>query len=59
MAYYDLTKPERQALFAEMKSTILSAFQTNNTLNLLHYMDDSDTYIRKNAYLIIGNQYFV
>ncbi|MES2478340.1 MAG: HEAT repeat domain-containing protein [Bacteroidota bacterium] len=54
MAYYDLSKEERNAVVAEMSATILAEINCNNYKLIYNYFGTIDTYIRKNAYIIIG-----
>ncbi|MDQ3046458.1 MAG: sister chromatid cohesion protein PDS5 [Bacteroidota bacterium] len=57
MAFYDLDKKERQDLVLLMHQEILVALKKNSNEKILLYFSDEDTYIRKNAYLIIGKIY--
>ncbi|MFY8033791.1 MAG: HEAT repeat domain-containing protein [Flexibacteraceae bacterium] len=54
MAFYDLPKPEREALVKTMELTLVSEFEAGLTTAMLQYFSDDDTYIRKAAYIIIG-----
>lgn len=54
MAFYDLTKQERDALVNQMQAVILNDVSATKHTNLLPYFADEDTYIRKTAYLAIG-----
>lgn len=54
MAYYDLSKEERTSVVAEMSALIHSEILSQKYENIYNYFDDVDTYIRKNAYLIIS-----
>jgi len=57
MAFYDLSKPDRNELVEKMNSKIFSELQTNKDKFILAYFSDEDTYIRKTAYLAIGKIY--
>ncbi len=54
MGYYDLTKDERVQFYSKMKDDILIDITENKLHYILLYAADSDTYIRKNTYLILG-----
>jgi vesicle coat complex subunit len=54
MAYYDLSKPQKEALYLQMKSNVEEALTRNSCPELIAYSSDEDTYIRKNTYLILG-----
>lgn len=58
MAYYNLTAEERATLKISMKEKILQELQVDQYPATLHFFSDNDTYIRKNAYLLIGRLYF-
>lgn len=58
MAFYDLSKPEREKLVAEISADILREIQSKQLFKTIHYFSDEDTYIRKSAYLAIGRIYF-
>jgi 3-methyladenine DNA glycosylase AlkC len=57
MGYYDLSKHEREKLVNKMKENVIQDISNSGTDNILKYASDSDTYIRKNVYLIIGRNY--
>ncbi len=57
MAFYSLTKAEREVVVSNIHNSILSEFKTKKLKNILLYFDDEDTYIRKSAYLAIGRIY--
>ena len=59
MAFYDLTKAEREILLASIHGAILDEFRTEKLKNILLYFDDEDTYIRKSAYLATGRIYLL
>ncbi|MFA6152165.1 MAG: HEAT repeat domain-containing protein [Chitinophagaceae bacterium] len=54
MAYYDLSKEERNGVVLEMSGEIISELNSNKHKKINNYLNNPDTYIRKNAYLIIG-----
>jgi hypothetical protein len=54
MAYYDLTKAERQARSAEIYADIISGTRACSTAPFIGHFSDEDTYIRKAAYLSTG-----
>lgn len=56
MAYYDLSKEERIALYKKMEANLASGLHNNNIDALVMYANDPDTYIRKNTYLAIGRE---
>lgn len=56
--YYDLPKPERDALNRQMKVYLLADLRHGKRQHILPYFSDEDTYIRKNAYLHIGKIYW-
>ena len=58
MAYYDLSKAEREAYVVSMKENIRQDLEVNQSQHIVHYFSDEDTYIRKNGYLLIGRIYF-
>lgn len=58
MAYYDLSKEERAIVVAEMTGVILSELNSGKYKQIYIYFDNPDTYIRKNAYLIISKIFF-
>ncbi len=58
MAFYDLSKPERIKLVAEISDTILGELKSARVKITLEYFKNEDTYIRKSAYLSIGRLYF-
>ncbi|MDE5416021.1 HEAT repeat domain-containing protein [Alkalihalobacterium chitinilyticum] len=57
MGYYDLTKEERVQFYNSMKDEILIDITENNLQYIPMYSSNSDTYIRKNTYLILGRLY--
>lgn len=54
MAFYDLTKPQREALCKEIEASLLNDLRKGTVTDTLRYFADEDTYIRKAAYLAIG-----
>ena len=58
MAFYDLSKPERIKLVAEISDSILGELKSARVKITLEYFKNEDTYIRKSAYLSIGRLYF-
>ncbi len=57
MGFYDLEKPDRDALVAGMGRNIAADISTGAKGYLLDYFSDQDTYIRKTAYLCVGRVY--
>lgn len=57
MAFYDLTKRERQLLVDEINEKIKNDLANNKTKNILATFSEEDTYIRKIGYLAIGKIY--
>jgi hypothetical protein len=57
MAFYDLSKTEREQKYKEIQDDILCDLQKGKFSVTKSYFDDSDTYIRKAAYLGIGRLY--
>ncbi len=58
MGFYELSKPDRVALVAEIKAALLKDLKNKQHTSFLNYFSDEDTYIRKSAYLNIGRIYF-
>jgi hypothetical protein len=58
MAFYDLSKPEREQLSAKIKAELVKELSTKVLIKTHDYFSDEDTYIRKVAYLAIGRIYF-
>lgn len=58
MPFYDLSKPQREALVAQMHNRILHDVSSGIYTNIISYFADEDTYIRKSAYIAIGRIYF-
>lgn len=58
MAYYDLSKPARAALYERMREQIALDLDCGESYaELRRNAADPDTYIRKNVYLILGRLY--
>ncbi len=57
MAFYDLNTSQRKEICAKIESDISSAIKLHTYNVILPYFENSDTYIRKLAYLAIGNAY--
>jgi len=57
MAFYDLSKTQREALVAEIHADIAKDLKGKGSKHILSYFSDEDTYIRKAAYLAIVRIY--
>lgn len=57
MAFYDLTKDERQLVVQRIYDDCLTSFENKNLEKLLVHFSDEDTYIRKTAYQSVGKIY--
>jgi HEAT repeat protein len=57
MAFYDLSKTEREDLTGMMHGQILTEVTAGRDKYILQYFSDEDTYMRKNAYLSFGKIY--
>ena len=57
MGFYDLDKEQRDILVEQINKNIESDIRSGKQGYLLQYFSDSDTYIRKTAYLAIGKLY--
>ncbi len=57
MAFYDLSKAEREELVAEISKHIFSDLKNRAHRSIETYFSDEDTYIRKSAYLAMGRIY--
>jgi len=57
MGFYDLSKTERDQKYKDIQDDILRGLTTGDVTMLAAYFDDTDTYIRKAAYLGIGRIY--
>jgi len=58
MAFYDLTKDERNQLVTKIHQEIQHDLSLGDTKQIINYFSDDDTYIRKTAYLAIGKIYY-
>ena len=58
MAFYDLSKEERNVLVDKINSDIEKDICNKKIENCLNYFSDDDTYIRKTAYLAIGKLFY-
>ena len=57
MGYYDLSAPERKKVYEQMETDIVDDLSYGNVKNIKRYASDTDSYIRKNCYLILGRLY--
>jgi hypothetical protein len=58
MLFYDLPKNERVNVVANISNTILKELQNSKLKHTILYFANTDTYIRKSAYLSLGRLYF-
>jgi oligoendopeptidase F len=58
VAFYDLSKPERDFLVNLLIQEIESDLHYGQTKKILSYFSDEDTYIRKAAYLAMGKLFY-
>jgi len=58
MAFYDLSKPERNQLVEQINLQIAIDVSQSKTDNIITHFSDEDTYIRKTAYLAIGKLFY-
>lgn len=58
MAFYDLSKEERQLLVNTINIAIDDDLTFGNYKAIFNYFSDEDTYIRKSAYLAIGKLFY-
>lgn len=58
MAFYDLTKDERNQLVEKINQDIENDLRQNKTDTIINYFSDDDTYIRKTGYLAIGKIFY-
>ncbi len=56
-SFYELSKEERRKLVARMEHEIEQDIETGEEKHIILYASDRDTYVRKNAYLILGRLY--
>ena len=57
IGFYNLPKSEREELVKIIEQAVLQDIKESKTIKLEKYGSDEDTYIRKNAYLILGKIY--
>lgn len=57
MGFYDLSKKKREELVNKMEDEISRDLKNKETTHIYKYSSDPDTYIRKNAYLVLGRKY--
>lgn len=57
MAFYDLSKQEREQLVTTISHDLLQEFEAGKLKKTIPYLADEDTYIRKSAYLATGRIY--
>ncbi|MEJ2249646.1 MAG: DNA alkylation repair protein [Candidatus Lokiarchaeota archaeon] len=57
MGFYDFSKERRDEFVKNMQQEIELDFSLSNHKNFLKYISNKDTYIRKNAYLIVARNY--
>ncbi len=58
MAFYDLSKEERNQLVEKINRDITDDLISNEIENIIKYFSDKDTYIRKTGYLAIGKAFY-
>lgn len=58
MAFYDLSKPERNQLVECINNAIASDLSNHSLKSILRYFSDDDTYIRRTSYLAIGKLFY-
>ncbi|WP_422106879.1 HEAT repeat domain-containing protein [Winogradskyella sp.] len=58
MAFYDLTKEERNKLVKKINQEIEADLSLDQNRSLINYFSDEDTYIRKTGYLAIGKIFY-
>lgn len=58
MAFYDLSKPERDQLVVKINQEIAHDLSQGETDKINLYFSDEDTYIRKSGYLAIGKIFY-
>ncbi|WP_298893246.1 HEAT repeat domain-containing protein [uncultured Psychroserpens sp.] len=58
MAFYDLSKEERNLLVTQINTEIASDLSQDKIEHILAYFSDEDTYIRKTGYLAIGKIFY-
>lgn len=57
MGFYDLSKEERKQVVHTLKKDVEQDLAQGKHTTIARYASDSDTYIRKNTYFIIGRYY--
>lgn len=57
MAFYDLDKPARAVLSAQIAGALEADLRSGHTEAILRYYADEDTYVRKVAYVATGRLY--
>lgn len=57
MGFYDLSKEDRVRVIVDMKNHIVESLDRQDSNILITYAEDNDTYIRKQAYIILGKLY--
>lgn len=57
MAFYDLSKSERVALVDKITNEIRNGLKQGKVEDIQRYFSDTDTYIRKSAYVSLGRMY--
>ena len=55
MAFYDLNKAQRALLVEAISSEMYLGLTTSHDQKALNYLSDQDTYIRKSAYIALGD----
>ena len=55
MAFYNNSKENRKLIVKKINEDILADININSTSKLLEYFENDDTYIRKSAYIAVGN----
>jgi len=55
MAFYNNSKEVRKQIVKKINDDILADINKNSTHKLLEYFQNDDTYIRKTAYIAVGN----
>ena len=58
MAFYDLTKPQREKVVDGINRQLLAGIKSKDLSQIRCYFNDEDTYIRKSAYQSLGKIYF-
>lgn len=58
MGFYELSKPKREELVAQINQEITHDLSEGHTEAIVTYFSDEDTYIRKTGYLAIGKIFY-